>query len=58
MVDIPASIFVSKSQSGNPGTITTAVTLLLWFGVSVVLAGVWFIVTVAAHSVDDALPCS
>lgn len=36
----------------------TVVALLLWVGVSVALAGVWFVVAVAAHGMDDPLAYS
>jgi predicted permease len=58
MITIPALIFVTTMRSREPLMLPTVVALLLWVGVSVALACVWFIVAVAAHGMDDPLTYS
>jgi hypothetical protein len=55
LVAIRALILATSWRSRKPSKLPTAVALLLWAGASVALAGVWFIVAVAAHKVDESL---
>ena len=55
MVVVPALIFVTAFRSRSVSKLPTILALIVWFGVTVVLAGVWFIIAVAAHGVDDSL---
>jgi predicted permease len=55
MVAIPAVILVTAWRTGNSPKLPTILALLFWLCASVALAGVWFIVTVAAHKTDEAL---
>ena len=42
-------------RSNRSSKIPTVLALLLWICVSIVVAGVWFIVAVAAHTVNESL---
>jgi hypothetical protein len=54
-VAVPALILAISSRSGGSARLPTTVALLLWACTSVGLAGVWFLVAVAAHKVDESL---
>lgn len=58
LVAIPTAILVTSLRSRRSSKLHTILALLLWICFSVVLAGVWFIVAVAAHKVDDSLTIS
>ncbi len=55
MITIPALILLTAFRRRAPSKLPTFVALLLWGVASVALMGVWFIVTIAAHKVDDSL---
>jgi hypothetical protein len=55
MFTIPALIMLGALQNGASRKRPTVVALLLWSIASLGLLGVWFVVTVAAHKVDDSL---
>ncbi len=58
LVAIPALVLATQLRSSSSSKLQTALALLLWFFISIVHAGVWFIVAVAAHKVDDSLTMS
>jgi hypothetical protein len=55
MTTIPALIFVGAFRAGNASRLPAGVVILVWVVVSVVSAGVLFIMAVVARSVDDSL---
>lgn len=55
MITIPAMILLTAFRSRTSSKLPTVLALLLWGVASVALLGVWFLVTIAAHKVDDSL---
>jgi hypothetical protein len=49
---VPALILWNAVRYPGPSRFYTAMALLLWVCASVVHAGIWFLIAVAAHSVD------
>jgi hypothetical protein len=54
-VAVPVLILAISSRSGRSSRLPTALALTLWLCTSVGLAGVWFLVAVVAHKVDESL---
>ncbi len=50
---VPALILWNATRNPGFSRFYTAVALLLWVCASVVIAAVWFLVAIAAHSVDS-----
>ncbi len=50
---VPALIFWNATRNPGLSRFYTAMALLLWACASIVIAGVWFLVAVAAHHVNS-----
>jgi hypothetical protein len=55
LIAVPILVLATAFRSPSPSKLPTILALVLWGLASVVLAGVWFFVVVAAHKTDAML---
>ncbi len=55
LIFVPAAILrntaITESVNRKPVRVVTVISLVFWFAVSLVVAAVWFLIVIAAHSV-------
>ena len=55
LIAVPVLLLTAQSRASSASMFATVVAIIVWALASIVLAGVWFLVAVAAHKVDDSL---
>lgn len=55
LLGVPVLLLTAQLRASGRSTFATVVAIIVWAFVSIVLAGVWFLVAVAAYKVDDSL---
>ena len=58
LIAVPALLVVASSRSAGPSKLPTVLALTVLLFATLALAGVWFVVAVAAHKVDPSLTTS